>query len=126
MSLRKPKILIVEDNHFLLMMYSRKFLAEGFIVHGVRTAKEALTEAKTLQADVILLDVILPDEDGLSVLKKLKRSKETIATPVVMLSNISEALYREQAKIFGAAAYLIKAYTEPGEVVALIKGLLKK
>ncbi len=125
MNHRKPKILIIEDNHFLLVTYSRKFLAEGFIVHGAQTAQIGLAEAKSIQPDIIMLDIILPDEDGLSVLKKLKRSKETAGTPVVMLSNISEGLYREQAKIFGAIAYVIKAYTDPNELVAIIKSYLQ-
>lgn len=125
MSDRKPKILIVQDDGFLLPLYSRKFLAEGFIVHGVRSAREALEEAMRILADIIILEIALPDEDGLSVLKKLKRHKVTAATPVVMFSNISERPYQEQARVFGASAYMIKSHYTPTEVVYIIKELLR-
>lgn len=122
---RKSKILIVQDDGFLLPLYSRRFLAEGFIVHGVRSAREALEAAKRILADIIMLEILLPDEDGLSVLKKLKRHKDTATTPVVILSNVSEGPYQEQARIFGASAYVIKAHHTPAEVVYIIKELLQ-
>lgn len=124
MATQKNKILIIDDDPFLLIMYSKKFLAEGFIVNGVQTAGEGLTEAKNLKPDIILLDVMLPDEDGLSLLKKLKRQKETASTPIIMLSNISEQPHREQARVYGAAAYYIKACLEPAEIVDKVKKLL--
>jgi DNA-binding response OmpR family regulator len=119
------KILLVEDDRFLLSLYSAKFVAEGFAVAGALTAAEALTEAQSFKPDLILLDIMLPDEDGLSVLKKLKRGKGTANLPIVILSNLSEPTYREQALIYGAVDYWIKAYLEPSEVVEKVKHLLK-
>ncbi len=124
MNSRKYKILIIDDDPFLLIMYSKKFLAEGFIVHGVQTAVAGLDEAKKIKPDIILMDVMLPDEDGLLLLKKLRQQKETAATPVIVLSNISEEPHREQARIYGAAAYYIKACMEPSEIVDKVKRLL--
>jgi DNA-binding response OmpR family regulator len=124
MSVSKYKILIIDDDPFLLIMYSKKFLAEGFIVNGVQTAAEGLAEAKNIKPDIILLDVMLPDEDGISLLKKLKRQKETASTPVILLSNISEQPHREQARVYGAAAYYVKACLEPAEIVDKVKKLL--
>lgn len=124
MTAQKPKILLVETDGFMLRLYSRKFLAEGFIVQGVNTAASALQEIKN-PLDIIMLEISLPDEDGLSVLKKIKRQKETAQVPVVILTNVSATPHREQAKIFGAAAYFIKAYFEPQEIINQIKLLLE-
>lgn len=118
MPAKKYKILIVDDDPFLLAMYGRKFMAEGFIVHGAQTGAEALAEAKRLPLDLMILDIMLPDEDGLTVLKKLRNQKETANLKVCLLSNVGQPGYREQALILGASAYLVKAYCDPSEAVA--------
>jgi DNA-binding response OmpR family regulator len=125
MKAKSAKILLVEDDHFILSMYSAKFVSEGFSVRGAMTAVEALEEAKAFKPDIILLDIMLPDEDGFAVLKALKRGKTTAAIPVVLLSNLSDPSHREQGLIGGAEDYWIKAYLDPSEVVAKTKQLLK-
>ena len=125
MKAKSAKILLVEDDHFILSMYSAKFVSEGFSVRGAMTAAEALEEAKAFKPDIILLDIMLPDEDGFAVLKALKRGKTTAAIPVVLLSNLSDPSHREQGLIGGAEDYWIKAYLDPSEVVAKTKQLLK-
>lgn len=124
MKTKHPKILFVEDDKFILSMYSLKFLAEGFVVRGAMTAQEGLTEAVTFKPDLIMLDIMLPDDDGLVLLKKLKRDKTTNSIPVVLLSNLSDPAYREQGLIYGAQDYWIKAYFDPSEIVAKVKKLL--
>ncbi len=118
------KILLVEDDIFLLSMYSAKFVAEGFTVHGAMNAKEALELAVDFAPDIILLHVMLPGENGISVLQKLKRGKATATIPVVVLSNLTEAMYREEALIYGALDYWIKAYYDPEEIVAKTRNIL--
>lgn len=120
-----PKVLIIEDDRFIMAMYSAKFVAEGLAVAGSMTAAEGWEEAQSFKPDIIVLDVMLPDEDGLSLLKKLKRSKATANIPVVILSNLSEPKFREQALIYGAVDYWIKAYLEPHEVVQKILKILQ-
>jgi DNA-binding response OmpR family regulator len=124
MKSKQFKILLIEDDHFLLSMYSLKFVTEDFVVRGAMTASEGLALARSFKPDIIILDIMLPDEDGLSVLKKLKDAQETANIPVVLLSNLSEPIYREQGLIYGALDYLIKAYFDPSEIVAKIKKFL--
>lgn len=121
----KTKILIIEDDPFLLRMYSQKFSSEGFTIHGAQNAIDGFDVAKKVIPDLILLDIVLPDEDGLSLLKKIKRQKETANIPVIILTNVNEAPHREQAKIFGAVGYYVKAYLDPVEIVEKIKDILK-
>lgn len=122
---KSPKILLVEDDHFILAMYSTKFVADGFVVRGAMSGAEALAEAASFKPDFILLDLMLPDEDGFSVLKKIKRGKGTSTIPVVMLSNIGDPSHREQALIYGALDYWIKAYYDPEEIVSKVKKILE-
>lgn len=120
-----PKVLLIEDDRFIMAMYSAKFVAAGLAVAGSMSAAEGLAEAQSFKPDIIVLDIMLPDEDGISVLKKLKRSKTTAGIPVVVLSNISDPKFREQSLIYGAIDYWIKAYVEPQEVVEKILKILK-
>ncbi len=99
-------------------------MEEGFIVYSAVTAAEAAADAKRFKPNLMLLDLMLPDGDGLSVLKNLKRDKDTANIIVVLLSNVSQPAYREQARSLGAAEYLVKAYYEPSEIVAYMKTLL--
>ncbi len=124
MSHSKPKILLIDDDPFLIRLYNQKFLDEGFIVQSACTAADGLLVAKEFQPQIILLDISLPDEDGLSLLKKLKRQKETANTPVMILTNINEMPHREQAKIFGAVGYYVKAYLEPSEIVERVLAVI--
>ncbi len=119
------KILLVEDDHFLLAMYSAKFLAEGFVIRGAMTAAEALEEANSFKPNLIILDIGLPDEDGYEVLRKLKQSKTTASIPVAVLSNLSDPSHREQALIHGALDFWIKAHLDPIEVVEKARKVLK-
>ncbi|MCX6792480.1 MAG: response regulator [Candidatus Falkowbacteria bacterium] len=121
---KKVKILFIEDDKFLLSMYSLKFLTEGFVVHGAMTAEEGFAEASIFKPDLIMLDIMLPDEDGIMLLKKLKRSKTTAAIPVVLLSNLSEPAYREKGLIYGALDFWVKAYYDPTEIVDKVKKIL--
>lgn len=120
----QPKILLIEDDKFLLSMYSLKFLADGFIVRGALTAEEGLIEAIAFKPNLIILDIMLPGEDGITLLKKIKRNKLTAAIPVVLLSNLSEPIYREQGLIYGALDYWIKAHFDPSEISEKVKKIL--
>lgn len=121
---KRPKIVFVEDDKFILSMYSLKFLAEGFSIRGAMTAKDGLVEILDFKPDLIMLDVMLPDEDGIMLLKKIKKTKAIANIPVVLLSNLSETVYREQGLIYGALDYWIKAYLDPSEVVEKVKAIL--
>jgi len=124
MKKKQPKILFVEDDKFILSMYSLKFLSEGFVVRGAMTAEDGLKEASIFKPDLIMLDIMLPDDDGITLLKKLKRNKATNAIPVVLLSNLSEPAYREQGLIYGALDFWVKAYYDPAEIVEKVKKIL--
>ncbi len=123
---KTPLILLVEDDIFLLSLYSTKFVAHACSIRGARSAAEALDELKTIKPSLIILDVVLPDEDGIMLLKKIKRAKGTASIPVVMLSNLSDPSYREQALIYGAEDFWIKMHFDPSEIVAKALAIINK
>lgn len=117
------KILIVEDDGFLLSMYSTKFQQEGFDILAAENGEKALKIAQE-KPDVILLDIILPKMDGFEVLKKLKEQKETVDIPVIMLTNLSQQEDTKKGLSLGAEDYFIKAHFMPSEIVDKVKKYL--
>lgn len=120
------KILLVEDDPFLIDIYTTKLKEVGFSVESVSKGKEALKKIKEEKIDLILLDIVLPEETGFSFLKKIKESPEFKEIPVIILSNLGQKREVEEGLHLGATKYLIKAHFTPSEVVEEIKQTLKQ
>ncbi len=123
---KQPTILIVEDDIFLITLYSAKFTSEGYAVISAQSAAQALEELEIVKPSLIILDIMLPDEDGIMLLKKIKRGKGTASIPTVILSNLSDPSYREQALIYGAEDFWIKMHFDPSEIVDKANAILKR
>lgn len=119
------RILLVEDDPFLLDMYSTKFKEAGFDVVIAQDGEMGLVRAKEIIPELILLDVVLPKKDGFEVLKVLKSSSETVGIPVIMLTNLGLDSDVKRGLELGAQNYIIKAHFTPTEVVAKVKEILK-
>ena len=120
----KIKILLVEDDSFLLGMYATKFEMENFKVITAEDGEKAVRAALKELPDIILLDIILPKQNGFEVLRQLKADQATAKVPVILLTNLSQKDEIEQGLKLGAEDYLIKAHFMPSEVVEKIKKVL--
>lgn len=86
----KPKILLVEDETSLWQMLVRKLTIEGFNVITAQDGKEGLKKAISMSPDLILLDILLPVMDGLTMLKKLRETSDYgKKVPVIIMTNLS-------------------------------------
>ncbi len=119
------KVLIIEDEKILLEMYQDKFKKEGFQVIGAQDTQEGLDVAKKQKPDLIILDILLPRENGIAFLKKRKNIPEVFSIPVVAFSNFDDPETKERAIALGAKDYIIKSNYTPQEVVKKIKKYLK-
>ncbi|OGE29291.1 hypothetical protein A2867_05420 [Candidatus Daviesbacteria bacterium RIFCSPHIGHO2_01_FULL_40_11] len=120
-----PKILIVEDDPFLLKMYAKKLQVEGFEVEIAKDGEEGLAKFKSFLPDLVLLDVMLPKLNGLEVIERVKADPETQSIPILVLSNLSATADTETAVKKGAVGYLIKSNYTPSQVIDKVKGFLK-
>jgi CheY-like chemotaxis protein len=114
-------ILLVEDDKFLVDMYSRKFTDSGYAVVTASNGKEALALIKAKKPDLVLMDVVMPELDGLETLKIIKSDATLKDLPVIMLTNLGQKEEVEGALALGAADYLIKAHFTPTEVANKVK-----
>jgi DNA-binding response OmpR family regulator len=102
------RILLVEDDLPLAQALQQSLRHEGFVVNHVETGEGALTSLITQEHDMVILDLGLPDIDGLLVLKKLRAKKQTI--PVIILTARDTIEQRVQGLDFGADDYLVKPF----------------
>jgi DNA-binding response OmpR family regulator len=122
----KVKILLIEDDTFLVEMYTTKFELEGFGVISAEDGVKGLEMVKKEEPDIILLDILMPKMDGFAVLDALKKDKATANIPVVLLTNLGQKEDVKKGFEKGAVGYLIKAHFMPSEVVEKIKKILKE
>lgn len=121
---KKPKILIIEDDEFLVNIYQTKFEIEGFKVFLAKDGEQALKVAKSKLPDIILLDILLPKLDGFAVLEELKKDPATKDIPVILLTNLGQKEDVQKGLNLGAADYLIKAHFKPSETVDKVRKVL--
>ena len=122
---KKIKIMLVDDDHFLLDMYSLKFKTRGMDIITADGSSQALEKIRGGESpDVILLDIIMPTMDGLELLKIIRDEKLVPNTTIIMLTNQSDET--EKAKELGADGYIVKATTIPSEVVDQVLEIYNK
>lgn len=102
-------IVLAEDDRFLRRACETKLKQVGFDVHTAVDGEEAVDLVKRVKPDLLLLDLLMPKRDGLSVLRMLREDPDTRDIRVVILSNSSKELEMRNASDLGAVAYWVKA-----------------
>lgn len=125
MSENKKKIMIVEDDIFISDIYQMKFNQEGFEVSLATSGVDALQQLQNVIPDIILLDIMMPEMDGVETLKEIKKIEKIKDIPIIMLTNISEREKVKECFQYGLNDYLIKSNFTPSEVVEKINLLLE-
>ena len=123
----KKKILIVDDDMFLLDMYALKFSQNNCDVYTADGGKSALEKLKGgLQPDVILMDIIMPEMDGFEMLEKINAEKLSENSIKIILSNKGQQSDIDRGNSLGAAGYIVKANATPAEVISQVMEILAK
>lgn len=115
--MERKRILIIEDDRNLSAMMSSVLNQEGFSTIVAYTGQEGIKLALNGKPDIIVLDIILPDLDGLEVLKRIKLTKGINDIPIIMCTEKGLLKDVELAFSLGANSYIIK----PFEIEKLIK-----
>ena len=102
------RILVVDDEREFSDLLKYRLPEDRYHVVCAATGTGALLTARQFLPDAILLDLLLPDLDGISVLEILRRQPATRGTPVIMISAVTSDPTRSAAKVVGATAYLGK------------------
>jgi len=115
---QKRKVLLVDDDKFLLDMYRKKFQQSGAEVEVALGSQEALDKLRNSPApDILVLDIIMPDMDGVALLEAIRKEKLAPNTSVIMLTNEDNQEVIKKAETLGIKGYIVKAMSLPTEVV---------
>ena len=126
MPIKKIKVLMIEDDLDQIQLYGTKFRIENHdFIYG-KDEEDSLRLAQEQKPDIILLDVVLCEEDGIEVLKKLKQNKTTKDIPVVIFSNLDKKELIDEAFRLGAVDYIIKSKVVPSEIVRKVDEVVNK
>lgn len=121
MANKKNTILIIEDEIDLRQLLKKKLSNEGFNILEADNGEMGLQTALSQHPDIILLDIIMPIMDGLSMLKELRQNEWGKGVTVIILSNLSEAEKVDAGMQKNVYDYLVKSDWEPDDIVNLIK-----
>jgi len=119
-------ILLLEDDIFLVELLEKKFFQLGIKSFAVADVSDALEILEKEKIDALLLDIILPDADGLEFLKNLKQNLKFKNLPVIIISNLGQKEEVQKGLEAGADFYLVKANVTTDEIASILKKAVKK
>ena len=121
----KRTVLAVDDEEHILELIKYNLETNGFEVITVGTVKEAYEKLKKYTIDLILLDIMLPDMDGLSALRELRSNQQTQFIPVIMITAKTEEIDKILGLELGADDYITKPFSTR-EMIARVKALVRR
>jgi DNA-binding response OmpR family regulator len=121
---KKKKILIVDDEVFLVRALKDRLVLEGFSVISAADGEDGLKKAFADNPDLILLDLVMPKMDGITMLKKLRADERGARVSVVVLSNMSNAQSMDESLASGAQEFLVKVNNSLDDVARIARRVI--
>ncbi|MGO9097319.1 MAG: response regulator [Bryobacteraceae bacterium] len=121
----RQRIVIIEDEADIVEMVRYNFRKAGFEVESFGRGREGLEALRRNPPDLLLLDIMLPDEDGLSICRQLRAEERLRELPVIFLTARGEEIDRIVGLEIGADDYVVKPFS-PRELVARVKAILRR
>ncbi|MBI4516129.1 MAG: response regulator [Deltaproteobacteria bacterium] len=115
-----PKVLIVDDIRSEVQLIANVLSPQGYDCIQASTGVEAMERARADRPDIILLDIVMPGQDGFATCRQLKRDTLTKDIPVVMVSSKNGESDRFWGQKQGAIDYLAKPFS-PSDLVSIVK-----
>lgn len=119
------KIAIVEDDPVISQMYRMKFEADGFEVQLANNGKHGVELVESFQPDIILLDIQMPEMNGVEALTIIRKNDWGKDIPTIILTNLGEEESPKELRNLGIHSYIVKAELTPRQVVERVKEALK-
>ena len=105
---QQSKVLLIEDHKFLSELYAKNLKRRDYDVEIAKDGEDGLEKVKSFKPDVILLDIIMPDMNGIEVLKELKSNSKYKKIPVILLTAVYDVDKIRECLGIGALGYIIK------------------
>ena len=118
-------IYVVEDDKSIQEIETFALQNVGYRVEGFSTAGEFYEALKSEIPDIVLLDIMLPDEDGLSIVKKLRAREDTVLLPIIMVTAKTSEIDKVKGLDIGADDYMTKPFGVM-ELISRVKAMLRR
>jgi len=122
--MENKKILVVEDDNVLRDVLIEKLRKSGYSAIGAEDGDVAINKMREEAFDLILLDILMPNKDGMEVLEDMHKDEDLSKIPVIVISNSGQPVEIERALELGAKDFLIKAVFDPSEVLDKMEKVL--
>jgi DNA-binding response OmpR family regulator len=122
---RVTRVLVVEDDPDIAQLVAHYLEKSGFSVERLANGRDALASIVAHPPDVLVLDLMLPEVDGLEICRHVRSNTATAATPIIMLTARAEESDRIVGLEIGADDYLAKPFS-PNELVARVRALVRR
>jgi len=122
---KKKVILFIEDDLPTVEVYKTALEHAGFEVETALSGNEGIRKIKAKAPDLILLDFLLPDMNGMEVLKEIREQKDVKDVPIFILTNYTDEKFGQKGLFLKNEKYLLKTKYTPRELVEVIKKELK-
>jgi two-component system phosphate regulon response regulator PhoB len=121
----RPKVVLIEDERDIVELVRYNFRKEGFEVESFSRGEDGLEYLRRHPADLVLLDIMLPDRDGFEICRRLRAEERLKSLPVIFLTAKGEEIDRVLGLEIGADDYVVKPFS-PRELVARAKAVLRR
>lgn len=121
----KKKVLIIDDNQDIRIIYSTLFEVKGYEVFTSKDGLQGITDVTSIAPDVILLDIMMPEMSGYDFLDALRNNTSLAEIPVIVISNLSQENDRQAALDKGAQLCLTKSDYSAEEIVSIVDQFLQ-
>ena len=118
------KIAIIEDDPTISQMYRMKFEADGFDVRLAGNGAVGIALVKQFQPDAILLDLQMPEVNGVEALRQIRSQPASAQTPVIVLTNLGQEEAPADLQSLAIHSYIVKANMTPRQVVGQVKSAI--
>jgi len=115
----------MEDDDILSSLYDEALSLMGFSVGIAKNGKDGLRLIEENEPELVILDIVMPGEDGFSILQKIKGNPKTKNLPVIMHTNLYNDSDKAEALRLGAKEYVVKAHVTPKQLADIVKKHVK-
>src|SRR4051794_27478501 len=116
----QPLVLVADDEPRITKLVSMALMEEGFRIVTARDGEEALRKTEEIRPDVVLLDIVMPDLDGIEVMRQLRERRPV---PVILLTAKGSTADKAKGLDLGADDYVAKPF-HPDELAARVRAVL--
>lgn len=124
MNKEQQTIIFIDDDKWLLDLYTEKLKLEGYTVYSATNGRDGFALIEKHRPDLVVADVVMPNGDGYDLLKKVRARPDLADIKIINLTNLANEQDEEQLLALGSNGYLVKADFTPTQFVSKMQGLM--